>query len=84
MDFEAIKESINRGGSGSRVMANVVVSTYWQDELMSLFTLSRLDGINRKLAYEIMDYRRQDGWDEQKFHDLATHAKSVLQSSAKY
>lgn len=78
MDFEAIKESINRGGSGSKVMANVVVSTYWKDELMSLFSLDRLDGINRKLAYQIMDYRQQDGWDDQKFHELAIHAKSVL------
>lgn len=84
MDFEAIKESISRGGSSSRVMANVVVSTYWQDELMSLFTLSRLDGINRKLAYEVMDYRRREGWDDQKFHELAIHAKNVLQSTAEY
>lgn len=84
MDFEAIKESINRGGSGSRVMANVVVSTYWRDELMSLFTLSRLDGTNRNLAYDIMNYQRRDGWDDQKFHELAIHAKNVLQSTAEY
>lgn len=84
MDFAAIKESIGRGGSGSEVMANVVVSSYWRDEPMSLFTLDRLDGVNRKLACEIMDYRRQQDWDNQKFYELALQAKDVLQSIANW
>lgn len=80
MDFSAIKEAMERGGSGSEVLARVVISTCWENEPMSLYSLKRLDGINRAFAYEIMDYRRREACDEQKFDELALHAKDILQS----
>lgn len=78
LNFDAAEEAIARGGEGSGVMANVIISTYWQRELMSLHSLKVLDKSNRKLAYAIIDYRNQPGWDDHKFWQLALRAKKIL------
>lgn len=78
MDFEAVKKVVGSGSLSGRVLAEVIVSTYWQDKKISLYSLISLDNNARKLCSDIAAYRMTEGWDDQKFYKLALYAQDVI------
>lgn len=78
MDFEAVKKVVGSGSLSGRILAEVIVSTYWQDKKMSLYSLMNLDDNARRLFSDIMNYRTTDGWNDHQFHKLALYAQDVI------
>ena len=78
LDFDGIREAINRGGSGAEVLATVIVSTYWKTKTINLYSLQSLDADNLQHAINIMTYRKRYGWDDEKFWQLAKDALLVI------
>ena len=78
MNFEDVKNAMDKDSGSGRLIAHVVISTYWQNKQMSLYSLMGLDTGYRKLAYEIIEYRLNPEWDDEQFHALALYARDVL------
>lgn len=78
MDFEAVKKVVRSGSSSGNILAEVIVSTYWHNKRTSLFLLTNLESNSRKLAFEIMEYRLSQDWDDHQFYMLALYAQDVI------
>lgn len=74
MDIQAIKKAIDIGTESGRIMAQVVVSSYRNGEMINLYDLDHLDSRNFGLAIQIMSFRRTPGWSDEEFWNLERYA----------
>ena len=58
-----------------RLLAQTVCSTYWGGFVVDLHEFGRLSQENWTLATAIIGYRRQKGWHDDSFHQLALWCK---------
>ena len=77
LDFEAAKKAIDMGSRAGEVIASVVCSTYWGTPGV-LKDLSILDSVNFEIAVDVMAYRHEQRWDDEKFWALAKYALNRL------
>lgn len=68
---EQIRAKLDADHWASKLLAEVVCSTYWGGAGVDLRELDRLDADNFALAVAIMGYRRTPGWDDAEFYALA-------------
>jgi hypothetical protein len=68
---QQIRAMIDTDHWASKLLAEVVCSSYWGGAGVDLRELDRLDADNFALAVGIMGYRRTPGWDDTEFYALA-------------
>ena len=66
-----IKRAITIKNRTGKLLAEVVVSTYFGKKKINLMLLDALDQNLFKMAVAIMGYRRTALWDDKEFFDLA-------------
>jgi hypothetical protein len=66
-----IRNRIDTDHWSSKLLAEIVCSTYWGGVGVDLKELDRLHASNWKLAMDVMSYRRVTGWSDEKFYALA-------------
>jgi hypothetical protein len=77
MDFESVQHVIDMDSETGEIMAKVVISTY-RGEPMALRDLDHFDSENFALALQVIGYRRNSKWSDNKFCALAQYAKARL------
>lgn len=74
LNVNAVKAAITAGGRASKVIRDVVRSSYKSNIQMSLANLSVLDQKNTQLAIDVIMYRKTLGWSDDVFCDLFVFA----------
>lgn len=73
---QQIKDKLDTEHWASKLLSEVVCSSYWGGAGVDLRECDRLDQGNWELAKGIMEYRRQEGWNDEAFYSLAMWCKT--------
>lgn len=72
--LEEIKEVIRNQNRTGKILAEVVISTYFGKKRANLMQLDALDQNTFRMAIAIIAYRRTANWNDQEFIELANFA----------